>query len=465
MLILLSITVTIVVLVIVAYTFLVTPKRFFQCLNAPFKIYTNDPLDGLGAELPPNINGNQVALLVNGNEILPKMIEIIDSAESNIRWHVMLFIPDEAGLQLAEALINASARGVDVELAFDIKQSLNATIIAPYSPEKQARVKESMPIMLTDMRAAGITVLESGSGIDYPLEGLSDKAVAVQSDIMHAACLGINHLDHRKILIIDDVLAIIGGMNVGNEYLYLIPPDLSIEANDEVENRRAAGKPEAWEKWQDSAVVVSGPAVNELVQEYSIRWEILGGKPHPSPVERSPILGDTSVGVLRQRPGLHEISTSMAKLMDAAEDEIYVAYPYVSHPVLLKHLKAASERGVRVVFVFPGEYNDVDISRKLFRQLTPGLLEAGIEVYENNERMNHTKIMVVDGQYVNLGSHNFNYRSVKHDQELNLLIKDSAFANEVIERIFEPYLQQTNRLVTPYQIKQTPIDKLILPFS
>ena len=57
-------------------------------------------------------------------------------------------------------------------------------------------------------------------------------------------------------MIVDDATAIVGGMNVGNEYLYMIAPDLSVDSSDTAISRQKAGEPEAWEKWQDSAVLV-----------------------------------------------------------------------------------------------------------------------------------------------------------------------------------------------------------------
>jgi cardiolipin synthase len=451
--------------VLLAYTVLVTPGRFIQCLDAPITTYQYHPTEGLGAELPPQIEGNEVELLVNGDEILPAMLGLIDSAEHSIRWHVMLFKPDDSGMMLAEALVNAAERGVEVQLAFDINQSKNAMFFAPYPPEQKERFNEIMPIMLEDMRTAGVTVLDSSSLTGEPLAEWSDAAHSFHADMRGSTCIDWNHVDHRKVLIVDDEAAIVGGMNVGNEYLYLIPLDLSVDSADEVTSRQEAGESEAWEKWQDSAVLVKGPVVQELVADFNLRWEVLGGSPVESATEPLAARGDVLIRVLNQGPNLPEISSGMVELMDSAEQEIFVAYPFVSHHVLLEHLEAASERGVRVVFVYPGDHNEVAVSRRLLRLLSRELIDAKVELYESNDRMNHTKIMVVDGQYVSIGSHNFNYRSVRHDSELNLLIADADLANEVKARIFEPYMAQAEQLTTPYDMNWTVFDRLMLPFT
>lgn len=450
----------------IAYTILVTPRRFLQCLDGPIATYRRDPQDGLGADLPSPIDGNEVALQVNGDEILPAMLELIDGAEHSIRWQVMVFKPDEAGQQLAEALSEAAGRGVTVQLAFSFDQSTNAVFFAPSAPEVTQRYREAMPVMLAEMRAAGVTVLDSGEITGTPSPAaLSEEARRWQREIMRSACIGQNHVDHRKVLIVDDEVALVGGMNVGNEYLYWVPPDVSMDASAEAAMREEAGEAEAWEKWQDSAVLVSGPVVRQLVEAFNPRWEVMGGEPVSPITPSARTRGDAPIRAVSQGPGRAEISTGMVALMDAAEEEIYAAFPYVSHPVLLDHLMAASERGVRVVFVYPGDHNEVAISRRLLRLLSGELMAAGVELYEHNERMNHTKLMVVDGRTVSVGSHNFNYRSVRHDLELNLLIEDEALAEEAIRRVFEPYMEQAERLTVPYDLRWGPFDRLVLPFS
>jgi cardiolipin synthase len=450
---------------LLVYTILVTPKRFVQCLDAPVHLYQRDPQQGTGASLPQALPGNSIELLINGDEILPAMLDIINSAQTSIRWHVMLFLPDEAGQVLVEALTAAANRGVDVQLAFDINQSMNATFFAPYPPEKKQLFNEAMPVMLDQMQSAGITILQSDHQIDYPLDDVSDEARQLQIRIQSAACIRWDHVDHRKILIVDDNVAIVGGMNVGNEYLYHIPPNLEMDVMCEVEMRQEAGQPEAWEKWQDTAVLVKGPIVRELSHTFNLRWEILGGSPIEVTTNPPQLAGDTPIRMLNQSPGRAEISTGLVELMDNAEDEIYLAYPYVSHPVLLEHLKTASRRGVRVTFIFPGDYNNVAISRRLLRLLSEDLLESGIHLYESNNRMNHTKLMIVDGRHISIGSHNFNYRSVLHDQELNLFIDDQELAQEFIDQVFIPYMQQSDELQEPYELRWNLLDYIILPFS
>jgi cardiolipin synthase len=449
---------------LVAYTLLVTPKRFVQCLGAPNDYLRRYRGAGAGAALPEPVGGNQAELLVNGDEILPAMLDAIQNAEHTIRWQVMLFQPDEAGRALAEALIDAARRDVQVQLAFDIHQTMNGPAPLPYPRETRKRFAGGMGSMMQAMREAGIEILNSPPGIDFPLQGLSERARAMQEAVARSACISANHYDHRKVLIVDERLAIAGGMNIGREYLYRIPPEPAQDMGAEAQARGAQGLLEAWEKWQDTAVQVEGPAAASLAGEFDLRWEVLGGRPMPMAGTVAPA-GEVPVQVLNQRPGLYEISSSYIDLIEGAQEEILVASPYVSHAMLLEALMAASRRGVRVVFVYPGEYNDVAISRRLLRAQTGALLEAGVEVYENNQRMTHSKLLVVDGQWASIGSFNLNHRSVNHDYELNLAIESEALARELAGRVFAAYLAQAERLTEPYDKRLRLLDWLLWPLT
>jgi len=450
---------------IAAYTLLVSPNRFTRCLPAVFEIYAHFPNTGTDEIASAYTSGNTTELLINGNNILPEMLLIIDQAEDTIRLQVMLFIPDEAGQTLAEALIAAAQRGVQVQLSFDINQSINGGAISLFPSENKDLYSQRMQTMLAEMKAAGITVIDNSIRFSHSNNQMSTAARLRHDALMDSICIEWMHVDHRKLLLVDDEIAILGGVNIGNEYLYFIAPDLSLDSIAEVEQRQNSRAAEAWEKWQDCAVVVSGPVLRELTHQFDLSWDALGGTVLIPEVKHYTDDGTSRIQVLTQAPGTTEISSTIIDLIDNAENEIYLAYPYISHNKLLHHLKMASARGVVVKFIFPGDYNDVSLSRRFNRLFAVELLQSGVFVYENNMRMNHTKIMVVDSKFVVIGSANFNYRSVEHDLELNLVIEDENLAGEVIQQIFHPYMEQAEELHEPYPLRWRLIDHLILPFS
>jgi cardiolipin synthase len=438
------------------YTLLVTPRRFFQCLTAPIDFVNRYYGKALNATLPSFTENNKVELLVNGQEGMTAMLGLINSAQQTIRWQVMYFQPDEAGQQISTALAAAAKRGVKVQLMFDRSNSAEGSILSPYPAELRAVWVPEMLIMIQRMTEAGVQFLNNGMGLDYPLDKVSPEARAMQESLSGTACVTITHYDHRKFLVVDGKVAILGGMNVGNEYIYQIAPDLSKDMLAEAEERKTTDQPEAFPKWQDISVQVEGPAVSRMIQEFNMRWEVLGGT--PIQVEPAPTgSGKLPVQVLFQRPGLVEISTAYMDLIKNAKTEIYIANPYVTYEPVVKALGDASKRGVKVIFMFPDKHNDAPTAARIFRAFQGDLVAAGVEVYNNNLRMVHEKIMVVDGKLSVVGAMNLDHLSFIHNSDNVVVIDDPAFAQELVERVFNPLIANSVRITdtqnTPMSIK------------
>ena len=454
------------VIVVVLLIFIAPTSRRMasRCVCAIVGYVRGYPIDENKIQLPPYTEYNAVKLLVNGNEILPTMLELIGDAHQTIRFQVMLFHPDEAGKEVGSALAEAARRGVEVQLSFDMIQSLKGPPFLRYSREESQQRQQAMNALIQDFHQAGVSVMDNPMGTHFGVNDLSDQAAEVQREVLESTCVGANHVDHRKFIIVDGRLAIIGGANVGNEYLYKIPPDLEQRMDLEAVSRRESDLEEAWEKWLETAVLAEGPAVQQLVEEFNNRWEIIGGEPIPA---ESILLesGEIGVQVLSQRPGNEEIAVSYMELIRGARESIFISSPYVSYEPALQLLMQAASRGVKVVFVFPGEFNDTPISTRIFRGYTRDLVPVGVQVYESNERMIHSKVMVVDNRWTTIGSFNLDHRSFNHDFEQNLVVDDSDFASEVIERIFEKYMSISTLLIAPYTRRLNLFERLILPFS
>jgi cardiolipin synthase A/B len=450
------------------YIGLVSPKRALRCLPAAGR-YFSRAYSIQRASLPGVIPGNQLQLLVNGDEALPVMLALIDSATSSVRIQTMLFFPDEAGMSVARALARAAERGVRVQLSFNIDQTASGTLADRYTKEKKARLSLQMDRMIEELRDGGVELRDNPPGIEFELEGVSPTARSIQQEIERYACVSANHYDHRKLLIVDDNRAIIGGMNIGNSYLYRVAPDLHLDMLEEAAQREAEGKPEAWEKWFDAALLVEGPAARAMVDEFNWRWEVLKGEPIPpslpDPASSEGERPGVDLHFLVQRPGRTEVGTAFMDLVGQARLEIYVSSPFVSYEPALQALQAAARRGVRVVFVVPNERQEVTVSGRVMRAAAPDLVHSGLELYYNDLRMAHTKILVVDGEQVLLGSFNLNHRSFRHDLETAVLVRDSAFSQDVIERVFNPYLSISHRVTAEERQPLNLLDWFIKPFT
>jgi cardiolipin synthase len=448
-------------LMLLAYLF---RERLCRCLAALLRWAQGFPIDEDVIPLPPPSRGNGVQPLVAGEELLPAILNLIQGAGMTVRYQVMLFRPDEAGKKVAAALVAAAVRGVQVQLSFDVRQTVVGPPYRPYTKAEQQSNAVAMAALLEDFGRAGVFVLRNPGATGIGQGTLSPPARRRQRGLQRVTCTGLNHIDHRKMLIVDGERAIVGGANVGNEYLYAFPADLGARMDQEAEIRRREGLPEAWEKWIDVAAFVRGPAASELAREFDLGWEILGGEVLQTSGAPSPA-GDVMVQPLSQRPGDEQIAARTLQLIRAASDSIYVASPYVSFLPGLRELMRAARRGVHVVFLFPGDLNDVAISRRIFRSFTHDLLRAGVRVFENNLRMIHAKVMIVDGRWTSIGSFNFNYRSFRHDLEQNLIIDDRAFSEHVAQRLFARLVGSSTRLAHPYRRRLSLWDRIAMPFT
>lgn len=452
-------------LYLLAYLVLVTPARFVQCLAAPIHYFDRTHSALPDTPLPAFTTQNTVQLLVNGHEILPAMLDIINRAETSIRWQVMLFKPDRIGQELAAALVAASERGVQVQLSFDYTNTVYGNLASPNPQAVSEQFRVAMLSMLREFEVARIVMLDNPPALDFPNAPPTPPFSDLRTSISRAGCVARNHYDHQKFLIVDGHTAIVGGANVGEEYLYHIAPDLTQLMREEVAFRSEQGLPEPWAKWQDVAVLVQGQAAQALARVFDTHWQLLGGMIVQDP--DLPVHTDTGTAlqVVSQRPDLAEIATTYRRLVEQAQESIFVASPYVTYPGIVNALREASRRGVQVTLVVPDEINDSVLASDIFRAYTGDLLADGVEIHLNNQRMAHGKVMVVDRRYTTIGSFNLNYRSFLHDDETNVVVDNAAFAEETIAQVFVPYFRQSERVVEPFDEDRSLLTWLLMPLT
>jgi len=230
------------------------------------------------------------------------------------------------------------------------------------------------------------------------------------------------------------------------------------------ESRKREKKLEPWEKWLDLAIRIEGQIISDLIKEFQIRWDILGGNIFDIRQYETTVAAG-KVRLITQSPGHHEIGSELIDLFDKAKESIYVASLYVSHPEIIAALCRAAKRGTNVVFTYPAKFNDIEVSVRIIRHFTKKMLEAGVHIYENNNRKVHTKLSIIDSNFAVIGSANMNYRSMVHDYELSLLIEDQELALELETRTFQSYLRDSEKISSEIAGGLTIFDKLTIPFS
>ena len=261
------------------------------------------------------------------------------------------------------------------------------------------------------------------------------------------------HRDHRKIVVIDGMVAYTGGMNVADYYI--------------------TGRPE-FGSWHDLHARVEGDAVGELQAVFLGFWNRVTGQnisgPQYYPGEKraadyfpqltpdtTATAGRKQVGVVNRdphsTPGI--IHDTFLEAISTARHSIRIINPYFTLcPHLKRALKEAVARGVDVQ-VMVSEKSDIPITPRIVEYNVNKLMRAGVKVYFYQGGFHHSKIMMIDSIYSFIGSANLNSRSLSFDYECNLLIADAPTTHQLIS-LFNRDRDEHCYLLTPELWKQLP---------
>ena len=214
-----------------------------------------------------------------------------------------------------------------------------------------------------------------------------------------------------------------GGMNIGNDYAI---------------------------NWQDSLTTFKGPVVAAMDKEFAHDWQLAGGTPY-QPLSPTPAAGTVPAQVLLTSPTDpgrdRQVKVATLAAIDAAQTSISLENPYFSDLDLVDHLQAAVKRGVEVKIVLP-QGNDEPLYTQINAQAVAPLQQQGAKVWlvdtgVNALHFNHTKLMVVDDQWVLSGSANADPRAYENNQELSIGVTDPALAQDADKRVFDAHIQHS----------------------
>jgi cardiolipin synthase len=340
----------------------------------------------------PLVEGNAVRLLKDAAENYPAWLDAIAAAQRTIHFEIYILHDDAAGRRFSDALIAKAREGVKVRLIYDWIGALNA----------------AGPRFWRRLRDGGVEVRAfNPPRVTRPLAWLVR--------------------DHRKALIVDDTVAYVSGLCVGEAW----------------EGTRDA------EPWRDTGVEIRGPAVADVQAEFAEVWAEIGTPLPPGEVPRQDQIakaGTVSLRVVGTRPaaaGMLRLDSLVAGL---ARERLWITDAYfVGVPGYTQALRAAAADGVDVRLLVPGG-SDLPLVRSLSRAGYRALLEGGVRVFEWNGSMVHAKTAVADGLWARVGSTNLNIQSWMGNWELDVAIEDPGFGAEM-ERMFEADLERSTEVV------------------
>lgn len=266
------------------------------------------------------------------------------------------------------------------------------------------------------------------------------------------------HRDHRKLLIVDDLVGGLGGLNIGDEY-----------AGKWIAGERANT---SW-LMRDNAIGLIGPSVRVLQQCFTRTWRYIhrGGPVRRAMMvhglrlpadpkgprlgkQRLPREGDGPVLpiMLGQFALLASVPTLVSPLramlhhvLAHAKTSIRIIMAYFApDDELVEELCAASRRGVKVELIF-ASLSDWHVMRIAARSFYRRLLDAGVSVYERRGAVLHAKTLCVDHHLTVTGSTNLDYRSIEFNLELSAVIDSAAFA-EAVDALFDLDIRFSDRI-------------------
>ena len=311
-----------------------------------------EPLSQLSTRVTrrPLLPGNQIRLLRDGEEAYPAMLEAIDSAKESVYLSTYIFDSDATGRLFVEALARAKARGARVRVLVD-------AFGAQYS----------FPQIFKAFRSAGVPFSKF-------------LPFSLSPNRFHP-----NLRDHRKTLLVDGQRAFTGGMNIGGRHLA-----------QRTANRRRVS---------DLHFELTGPILQELTDVFLEDWYFSSGESIVPNFSSGPATGNMPARVVSSGPNedFEKLNWILLGALSAARQRVRIITPYfVPDRVIITALNTAALKGVLIEVILP-QKNNLPFVDWAGRALLWEMLEKGVRFYEQAPPFAHTKLMVVDGFYSQIG--------------------------------------------------------------
>ena len=362
---------------------------------------------------PPEVklqDGSTLRLYKDGQG-MTAALRAIQSAREQICLESYIFNSDETGREFAKALADKAKAGVKVFLIYDSFGSI-----------------DSDPAMFLMMRQAGVQMVEF-----HPIRPWDCKTAYHPTN-----------RDHRKLLVIDNIAAGLGGLNVGTEY----------------GSGFLARKTRRVPVWRDNSISIVGPSAAMFTDCFTRIWRYAhrGGKLADAQVVQNisfnpddfkdaisnrfiykgPDLYLTSeVGLLASvsSPASPLVPFLISCLRQAKSSvDLTMAYFAPTDNIIMELIRCI-RRGVKVRLMVAGAC-DVPVLRLAARSFYEILLSHGVEVYERMGAMMHSKTMTIDQSRSWVGSTNLDSRSIEFNCELSAIIDNIPFAKQMTD-LFE----------------------------
>ena len=333
--------------------------------------------------------GNRFELLENGEEFFPAVFDAIRAARREVVLETFIWFEDKVGNELQQVLIDAAKRGVTVDVLVD---GFGSSELTP-----------AFIAALTD------------AGVRFRAFDPKPRVLGMRTNVFRRM--------HRKIVVVDETTAFVGGINYSADHLADFGPQAK----------------------QDYSVRIEGPVVNEIrtfarnaiavPDDGQRRW--YQRRPHLHRDAPQPEPGTASALFVTRDNQSHrtDIERHYRAAIRSARKDVIIANAYFFPGYrLLKEMRKAARRGVRVRLILQGE-PDMPIVKMAAAMLYDHLQRAGVEIHEYCKRPLHGKVALVDDEWSTVGSSNLDPLSLSLNLEANVVIRDRGFNQHLRERL------------------------------
>jgi cardiolipin synthase len=356
----------------------------------------------------PASTATSVRLLIDAARFYPTLEEAIEKAQHHIHIEFFIWRDDGTGRRFRDLLVAAAQRGVVVRLLLD-----------------------------------QIGCLGTPRSFFDPLAAAGGKFFWFYSLPFQQHIRFLNLRNHRKLQIIDGVLAFVGGMNIGDEY-------------------SADGSVAAY--WRDVQLELKGDVVTQLQEAFATDWFFASKEEIVAPEYYSLTDPDGThlALVIAGGPDLarEPIPKSLVALCTTARQRLWIATGYFCPDLMmLSALQICAARGVDVR-VLVSEKSDHPWFVQIGRSYYEDLLRFGVRVFEYSAGINHAKTILLDEDWLMVGSANSDNRSMRLNFELNVLIQAPSAAAELERMMNEDFT--ASREITLRDFLRRPMTRRLL---
>lgn len=340
----------------------------------------------------PILGGNTIQMLRNGEEAYPAMLDAIEKSRNSLFLSTYIFETNKTGMRFIDALSQAAQRGVDVRVIIDgVGEIYGFPRAGTLLKQRNVRVYRFLPPRF------------------FP------------------PALHINLRNHRKILAADAKECFIGGMNIGDRHL--------------------VEKQENPNRVVDIHFRLTGPVVKQMEKVFLEDWMFCSGEKIPfqeaEPIVSSGVICRTIVDGPNE--DYDKLSTIIFGAIAAARSNISIMTPYfLPSREIIAALQNAALRNVRVNILMPAK-NNLPFVQWATSKMLWQLLQRGVRIYYQSPPFVHSKLLIVDDQYAQIGSANLDPRSLRLNFELAVEVFGKP-VSEVLAPHFQHCLQKSREI-------------------